>query len=68
MTKASVPALHIALLFVVIARGKYRPVIPQWPEMYEIIGTEMSNIIAGTKTVDEGLAYAQQHLESDIVW
>lgn len=51
-----------------LENGKYRPVIPQWPEMYEIIGTEMSNIIAGTKTVDEGLAYAQEHLESDIVW
>ena len=51
-----------------LANGKYRPVIPQWPQMYEIIGTEMSNIISGTKTVDQGLADAQAHLESDIEW
>ena len=51
-----------------LENGKYRPVIPQWPQMYEIIGTEMSNIIAGTKTVDQGLDDAQSHLESDIEW
>lgn len=49
-------------------KGVYRPVIPQWPAMYEIIGTEMSEIIAGSKTVDQGLADAQSHLESDIEW
>ena len=43
--------------------GVYRPVIEEWTEFTNILGTEMDNIIQGTKTIDEGLAYAQSQLE-----
>ena len=44
--------------------GVYRPVIEQWTDFYTILGTEMSNIINGTKTVDQGLDDAQSQLEA----
>ena len=43
--------------------GKYRPVIAEWPDFYTILGTEMGNIISGTKSVDLGLEDAQSQLE-----
>ena len=43
--------------------GVYRPVIEEWTEFTNILGTEMDNIIQGTKTMDEALAYAQEQLE-----
>ena len=41
----------------------YRPVIEEWTEFTNILGTEMDNIIQGTKTMDEALSYAQEQLE-----
>lgn len=39
--------------------GVYRPVIAEWTQFTSILGTEMDNIIQGTKTIDQGLADAQ---------
>ena len=36
--------------------GVYRPVIAEWTQFTNILGTEMDNIIQGTKTIDQGLA------------
>ncbi len=43
--------------------GVYRPIMKEWPQMYEIIGSELGNIINGIKTVDAGLADAQAALD-----
>ena len=42
--------------------GVYRPVIAEWTQFTNILGTEMDNIIQGTKTIDKGLADAQTQL------
>ena len=42
--------------------GVYRPVIAEWTQFTSIRGTEMDNIIQGTKTIDQGLADAQTQL------
>ena len=42
--------------------GVYRPVIAEWTQFTNIRGTEMDNIIQGTKTIDQGLADAQTQL------
>ena len=42
--------------------GVYRPVIAEWTQFTNILGTEMDNIIQGTKTIDQGLADAQTQL------
>lgn len=42
--------------------GVYRPVIAEWTQFTSILGTEMDNIIQGTKTIDQGLADAQTQL------
>ncbi len=34
--------------------GVYRPVIAEWTQFTNILGTEMDNIIQGTKTIDQG--------------
>lgn len=44
--------------------GVYRPVIEQWNDFTTVLGTEMDNIIQGTKTIDVGLADAQKGLEA----
>ena len=44
--------------------GKYRPVIAEWPQMYDILGAELDNILNGVKSVDAGLADAQKQLDS----
>ena len=44
--------------------GVYRPVIKEWTDFYTILGTEMSAIVNGVKTVDQGLADAQTQLEA----
>ena len=44
-------------------QGVYRPAIEEWTEFTNILGQEMDNIIQGTKSMDEGLAYAQSELE-----
>ena len=43
--------------------GVYRPFITQWTDYYTALGTELSNIFNGVKTVDQGLADAQAQLE-----
>ncbi len=43
--------------------GVYRPIMKEWPQMYDIIGSELGAIINGVKTVDQGLADAQTQLE-----
>ena len=42
--------------------GVYCPVIAEWTQFTNILGTEMDNIIQGTKTIDQGLADAQTQL------
>lgn len=44
--------------------GVYRPVIEQWSEFTNTLGTEMDAVIQGTKTMDQGLADAQAALEA----
>lgn len=44
--------------------GVYRPVIEDWTEFYTILGTELGNIVTGTKTVEKGLDDAQAQLEA----
>lgn len=43
--------------------GVYRPVIAEWAQFTNILGTEMDGIIQGTKSIDDGLAAAQTQLE-----
>ncbi len=43
--------------------GVYRPVIAEWTQFTNILGTEMDNIIQGVKTIDQGLADAQAELD-----
>ena len=43
--------------------GASRPVITQWNEFCETLGTELDNIIKGTESMDDGLANAQSDLE-----
>ena len=42
--------------------GVYRPVIAEWTQFTNILGTEMDNIIQPTKTIDQGLAHAQKQM------
>ena len=46
--------------------GVYRPVIEEWTDFYTILGTELSNIVNGVKTVEEGLNDAQTQLEMEL--
>lgn len=43
--------------------GTYRPVMAEWPQMYDILGAEMDDIINGVKSADQGLADAQSQLD-----
>ena len=43
--------------------GVYRPVMEEWADFYTILGTEMESIMKGKKSIDQGLADAQQQLE-----
>jgi len=42
----------------------YRPVIEEWAEFTNILGTEMDAVIQGVKDMDTGLADAQAALEN----
>ena len=42
----------------------YRPVIEEWAEFTNILGTEMDSVIQGVKSMDQGLADAQSALEA----
>ncbi len=43
--------------------GVYRPVMSEWGEFCEILGTELGNIVNGVSSVEDGLATAQEKLE-----
>ncbi|HQQ40318.1 MAG TPA: extracellular solute-binding protein [Clostridia bacterium] len=66
LLNADVLATHPQLETVCSAlqTGVYRPVIEQWSEFTNILGTEMDSVIQGTKTMDQGLADAQAALEA----
>ena len=49
---------HLQTVCGALETGVYRPVIEEWTEFTNILGTEMDNIIQGTKTMDEALAFA----------
>ena len=55
---------HLETVCGALETGIYRPVIEEWTQFTNILGTEMDAIIQGTKTMDEGLAYAQEQLEA----
>ena len=54
---------HLETVCGALETGMYRPVIEEWTEFTNILGTEMDTIIQGTKTIDQGLADAQSQLE-----
>ena len=54
---------HLQTVCGALETGVYRPVIEEWTEFTNILGTEMDNVIQGTKTLDEALSYAQEQLE-----
>ena len=54
---------QLATVCSALENGVYRPVIEQWAEFTNILGTEMDAVIQGTKTMDDGLAAAQTALE-----
>ncbi len=43
--------------------GVYRPIMEEWSDFYQILGTEMKEIMEGRKDVAEGLSDAQERLE-----
>ena len=53
---------HLQTVCGALETGVYRPVIAEWTQFTNILGTEMDNIIQGTKTIDQGLADAQTQL------
>lgn len=55
---------QLATVCSALQTGVYRPVIEQWAEFTNILGTEMDAVIQGTKTMDQGLADAQAALEA----
>lgn len=46
-----------------LENGVYRPVMEEWSEFYQILGTEMKEILEGRKEVAAGLSDAQRQLE-----
>ena len=54
---------HLETVCGAMETGVYRPMIEEWTEFTNILGTEMDNVIQGTKTLDEALSYAQEQLE-----
>ena len=55
---------HLATVCDALEVGVYRPVIAEWAEFTEILGTEMDTVIQGTKDMDTALADAQAALEA----
>ncbi len=49
-----------------LENGVYRPIMEEWSDFYQILGTEMKEIIEGRKDVEEGLADAQEELEDEL--
>ena len=55
---------HLSIVCDALDQGVYRPAIAEWTEFTNILGAEMGNIMAGTKTVEQGLEDAQIQLEN----
>lgn len=55
---------HLETVCKALENGVYRPAIAEWTEFTNILGAEMGNIMAGTKTVEQGLNDAQSQLEA----
>lgn len=55
---------HLSIVCDALDQGVYRPAIAEWTEFTNILGAEMGNIMAGTKTVEQGLEDAQLQLEN----
>ena len=66
LTDSAVLADHpqFAVIEKALAGCKYRPVIEEWTDFYTILGTELGQIFAGAKSVDDGLTAAQTQLEA----
>lgn len=54
---------HLETVCSALETGVYRPVMEQWSDFTNILGTEMDTVIQGTKSMDQGLADAQKALE-----
>ena len=54
---------HLETVCGALEPGVYRPVIAEWAEFTNILGTEMDSVIQGVKAMDQGLADAQAALE-----
>ena len=54
---------HLEPVCGALETGVYRPVIAEWAEFTNILGTEMDSVIQGVKAMDQGLADAQAALE-----
>ena len=55
---------HLEQVCGALETGVYRPVIEQWAEFTNILGTEMDAVIQGVKDMDTGLNDAQAALEA----
>ncbi len=55
---------HLQTVCDALEVGVYRPVIAEWAEFTNILGTEMDTVIQGTKDMDTALADAQAALEA----
>lgn len=55
---------HLQTVCNALEVGVYRPVIAQWAEFTEILGTQMDTVIQGTRDMDTALAEAQSQLEA----
>lgn len=55
---------HLETVCGALQTGVYRPVIAEWAEFTNILGTEMDTVIQGVKSMDQGLADAQANLEA----
>jgi multiple sugar transport system substrate-binding protein len=47
-----------------ITKSEYRPLIPQWREMGDIIGEEIGIVFTGGKSVEEALASAEERVRA----
>jgi len=54
---------HFKTLFPVVSGARSRPVTPAYPRVSEVIRTNVSAAVSGSKTVDAALKDMQQGLE-----
>lgn len=55
---------HLETVCGALETGVYRPVIAEWAEFTNILGTEMDTVIQGQKPMDQALSDAQTQLEA----